>query len=349
MSQHPFIIPLFIPHAGCPHRCIFCNQDILSATGKGFSNTDQLLQTVDRFLSYRRPDRKPAEIAFYGGNFLGLPPDQCNKLLQWSATLIRKGKVTGIRFSTRPDTIDSERLAWLSGIKVCAVELGAQSMDETILEAADRGHSVSDTVEAVGLLKSRHLPVGLQLMVGLPGETATGVLRSAERIAELSPDFVRIYPTVVLSGSRLAIEYKKGTYRPLTLEAALQRVKPLVRLFGRRQIPIVRIGLQADKDLDSRATVLAGPYHPAFGEMVYSALFLDQARAHLEKYSPRKFPVHIRVHPKNLSKMLGNRKANKRRLEKSFGEISVQPDVHLASSEICIEKRTYSIYDNLEG
>lgn len=310
---------------------------------------DQLQQTLDRYLSYRNSDRKHIEIAFYGGNFLGLPSEQCQFLLQWASSLIRNGSISGIRFSTRPDTIDRERLDWLSDTRICAVELGVQSMQESVLTASLRGHTVSDTVKAVQLLKSKQYPVGLQLMAGLPGETDTGALDSARKVSELSPDFVRIYPTVVLSGSKLATDYRRGLYQPLTVKTAIRRVKPMVRLLGRLNIPIVRIGLQADKELDSGSAVLAGPYHPAFGEKVYSGLFLDQAVSHLRQIPTGQTPVRIRIHPKNRSKMQGNGNFNQRYLQQHFGKISIMEDPDLADCEIGFESTIYSIYDEPAG
>ena len=217
-SPRPFIIPIFIPHAGCPHQCVFCNQVSITGAKQKMATPAELRFQIHEFLKYKKENRKPVQIAFFGGNFLGLKSEKIKSLLDSAAEFVRDGQVDGIRFSTRPDTINQQSLDIIKDYPVSTVELGVQSMDDQVLALAGRGHSASDTVRAVEQLKERHFSIGLQMMVGLPGDDEAGALTTAQRIADLGPDFVRIYPTLVVANSRLAGWYKNGDYAPLSLE-----------------------------------------------------------------------------------------------------------------------------------
>jgi histone acetyltransferase (RNA polymerase elongator complex component) len=318
--QKPFIIPVFIPHAGCPHQCVFCNQVSITGSRGGSIHPENVRRRIQQFLAYNQGHRHPVEIAFYGGNFLGLKMATIRSLLETAAEFVNHGRVDGIRFSTRPDTIDDERLKLLENYPVAAVELGAQSMDDNVLDRARRGHSAADTVRAVEKLKKIHCSIGLQMMIGLPGENEAGALASAREIAGLLPDFVRIYPTVVIADSPLAQWYRQGEYVPLSLEKAVGRVAKIYRIFSSRNIRVIRMGLQASQDLDDGATVVAGPYHPAFGHLVYSALFLEKACRAIARRGdhPLTDRVSITVHPRDISRMKGLKNANIEKIKKKF-------------------------------
>ena len=224
-SPRPFIIPIFIPHAGCPHRCVFCNQVSITGKKQKMATRTELRLQIREFLTYKKENRKPVQIAFFGGNFLGLKSEEIKSLLEPAAEFVRDGQVDGIRFSTRPDTVNVKSLEAIKDYPVSTVELGVQSMDDRVLAMAGRGHSASDTVRAVEHLKERHISIGLQMMVGLPGDDDAGALTTAQRIADLGPDFVRIYPTLVVANSRLAGWYQSGGYAPLSLEEGVSLVK----------------------------------------------------------------------------------------------------------------------------
>ena len=332
----PFIVPVFLPHAGCPHRCIFCNQDAITAGAAPGLDAAAVKEGIEAHLRHRSDRRGGAEIAFYGGNFLGLEPDRTRELLDIGREFVESGRVDGLRFSTRPETVEARRLALLAGYPVTTVEIGAQSMDDGVLTAAGRGHTAADTRRAVALLKSTPIRIGLQLMVGLPGEEEGGCLESARRAAALAPDFVRIYPTVVLAGSRLADRFRRGAYRPLELTEAVARVKELFRVFRRRGIPVVRMGLQAQTSLEAAGVVLAGPYHPSFGHMVYAALFLEAALQAIEKTARGRAEVRLRVNPRCLSRMQGLHRANLRQLRQRFDlpELRIETDEHLPENRL---------------
>ncbi len=323
-SKKPFIIPIFIPHAGCPHRCVFCDQATISGEKDSPFSPEKFHWQVNQFLKFKSKKRNPVQVAFYGGNFLGLPENTINAMLAESAGYIQAGEIHGIRFSTRPDTIDEKRLGLLKNFPVTTIELGVQSMDDQILTRARRGHSAADTENAVGILKGHNYEIGLQMMIGLPGDNESKVIFSARKIAGLSPDFVRIYPTVVLAGSPLARWYQNGSYTPLTLDSAVSLTKKLYLLFAQRGIPVVRMGLQASEDLDDTDAVLAGPYHPAFGHMVYGEIFLDKARALLSDHDAGTDTVTLSVHPRSRSRLQGIRNENIKTLKSEFGLNAIQ-------------------------
>lgn len=338
-DARPFIVPVFLSHAGCPHRCVFCDQGNITGVRNADLTSNTLRRTVRRVLAYRRPERSPCQISFYGGNFLGLTSKSMQRMLREAQRFVRSGRIDGIRFSTRPDTVTQERLDALGPFSVSTVEIGAQSMIDAVLIRARRGHTARATEQAVALLKSRGYETGLQTMVGLPGETEESAMASARRMAELAPDFVRIYPTVVLRNSRLAEWYEAGRYTPLSLTRSVSLVRTIYQLFTEKGIPVVRMGLQPSKDLDSGDNVLAGPYHPAFGHLVYSEIFLEKAISLLG--AQKRIPANVcfYVHPASVSRLRGLKNGNIATLRRRFGltGIRVRPDAALARDDLAVE------------
>ena len=269
---------------------------------------------------------------------MGQPKKDIEYLLYEANKFITAGKVDSIRFSTRPDTIDNRRLDMLNGLPVSTVELGVQSMDDQVLTMSKRGHTASDTEKAVHRLKKRNYAIGLQLMVGLPGDDETRSLTTGRRIAEFSPDFVRIYPTLVLSNSQLAGWYEKGKYIPLSLEAGVTATKKLYLLFAHENIRVIRMGLQISADLEKGTTILAGPYHPAFGHLVFSDIFLDRATSVLKSEIIPTDNVSINVHPRSISKMQGLKNRNIEILKRNFclKSIRIVPDVSLGEDQLAV-------------
>ena len=318
----PFIIPIFLPHAGCPHRCVFCNQVSISGKAQEAVPPDVTRGQIREFLKYKTESRKPAQIAFFGGNFLGLKPEEIRFWLALADEFISRGLVDGIRFSTRPDTIDARRLDILDNYPVSIVELGVQSMDDDVLALAERGHTASDTLRAVKALKRRRLGIGLQMMVGLPGDSDARSLVTARKIADLEPDCARVYPTVVVENSRLAHWFKKGEYQPLSLEAAVRLVKKVYLIFQREGIAVIPMG----------------PYHPAFGHMVHSEIFYDKVAAAIESAGSTTGALSILVNPRSISKMRGLSNSNIKKLKKQFGfySVDVLPDNSLTEEEVGI-------------
>jgi histone acetyltransferase (RNA polymerase elongator complex component) len=331
-TGRPFIIPVFLPHAGCPHQCVFCNQASITGTPRGILSVKKVEDQIHEFLRYKKDDRRPVQVAFYGGNFLGLEKDDIRRLLDVSMRFLTSRDIDTIRFSTRPDTITPDRLDIIKNYPVSTIEIGAQSMDDRVLTAARRGHLAADTQKAAALLKERHYETGIQMMVGLPEEDEDSSLSTGCRIRDLKPDFVRIYPTIVLKDSLLAKWYRNGKFLPWSLERSIAQVKKLYLLFIEKGIRVVRMGLQASKDLDGGAAVLAGPYHPAFGHMVHSAIFLDKAVAIMESEKIDHDTAILKVHPRSISKMRGLKNMNMDILKTRFRiqSLRIIPDSSIA-------------------
>jgi histone acetyltransferase (RNA polymerase elongator complex component) len=319
INRRPFIVPVFIPHAGCPHRCVFCNQSVTTGQKNPFPSENDISQTILQFLSFRRKTRPWTEISFYGGNFLGLAPERVEHLLSIASRFVEQGQADGIRFSTRPDTISSQTLARLAGYPVTTVEVGVQSMNDRVLDHTRRGHRVSHTLRAATLLKTQTTyRLGLQMMIGLPGDTFLDALETGRQIAACEPDFVRIYPTLVLKGSLLAQWFDQGIYVPLSLEAAVDLTKSLYCIFAKKNIRVIRMGLQPTAELNPEADVLAGPFHPAFGELVLAALWREALTSHFQQAGTVPGIVSIQAHSRAMSRIRGLKNANLNNLKTRF-------------------------------
>lgn len=311
-----FIIPIFISHQGCPHRCVFCNQHQISGQGEaaGRVGAVEVVAAIDEALGWpRRYPEAEVQVAFYGGSFTGLPRSRQEELLAAVAPYVASGQVTSIRLSTRPDMVDAEGAAFLKAHGVRIVELGAQSMTPMVLDRCQRGHTAEDAAQAVTALRQAGMQVGVQLMVGLPGETPATLLASAREVVALAPDFIRLYPTVVVAGSELATWYAAGRYRPLTLARAVVLAARVKGLFDAAAIPVVRMGLQHSAVL--AAAFVAGPHHPAFGELVKSRLLALRIRRQLAAASGTAH--ELRLASRDQSLLRGNGNAALRRLERA--------------------------------
>ena len=339
MNLKPFIIPLFIPHMGCPHRCVFCDQSTITGHKNGGLSPQQVRDTITQHLGFKGRRRGSVEAAFYGGNFLGLPTSARESLLDEAQRFVEKGQVESIRFSTRPDTVTHGALEALAPYTVRAIEVGAQSMDDTVLGLSRRGHTAAQTGDAVKGLKAHGLQVGLQIMPGLPGDTPTSILETGQRVAELRPDFVRIYPTVVVKNTLLAKWYASGRFKPLSLAEAVELTKKLYVLLTGCGIQIIRMGLQPSGSLLEGGHVVAGPFHPAFGHLVHSAIFLDRATRAFERQPGLSKRVTLKVYPKDLSKLMGLKKHNIKHLIKRFDleELRVVPDLAVAQHTVRVD------------
>ena len=298
-------VPVFVSHMGCPHDCAFCNQRTI--TGQTETVTPDLADRIISRAISTVPQDATVEIGFFGGSFTGIDLSLQQGLLAVAKSYVEAGKAHAIRLSTRPDYIDEYIVRMLADYGVTTVELGVQSMDNDVLSANFRGHTKEDTVHASNLIRAAGIHLGLQMMTGLKGDTDETCIRTAQEIMELNPACVRIYPTLVLCGTHLEHWYRDGSYVPQSLEAAISLCATLKNMFDSASIPVIRMGLMASDNLNSHTEVVAGPYHPAFGELVQSELYF---RA-LEKSVTA--DACIFVHPKTISAFIGN---NRRNIEK---------------------------------
>ncbi len=345
-KKTPLIVPVFLPHAGCPHQCVFCNQRTVTGTSTTIVEAAAVERAMALYAGHRDPDTRPVQIAFYGGNFLGLPGGMIRSLLAAASRFVEAGRADSIRFSTRPDTVDDNRLGLLGDYPVSTVEIGAQSMSDRVLDQSRRGHRAVDTINAVHLLKKSGFEVGVQMMVGLPGDTRETALSSGHDIAALGPAFVRIYPTLVLAGSPLGRQYAQGRYHPLDLDAAVEVTKHLLILFYNHRIPVIRMGLQSSTELEDGSSVMAGPYHPAFGHLVYEALFFDAVSNRFNAHPPDK-TVRLVVHPRNMSKLRGLNNRNMKRLTDQFQlcRLTIETDASLPANMVVVNDHPCRLYE----
>ncbi|HIJ58724.1 MAG TPA: radical SAM protein [Deltaproteobacteria bacterium] len=269
----PLIIPIFISHSGCPHRCIFCDQEKITSQPVQPVGSDNVREVLEQAINSSKFDiRRNPEVAFYGGTFTGLPKDRMTGLLEAVSPYIRDRFISSIRVSTRPDFIDEERLKILRSFHVSTVELGVQSLDEDVLSMARRGHTAGDVIRAVQTLKRGGFEVGIQLMPGLPGDSEETFRATIEKTIDLDPDMVRVYPALVIKGTGLARMYAEGSYRPLTLEEGVDLCAQGVARLEANGIPVIRIGLMSSPSLLEEGRIVSGPWHPAFGFLVRSAI-----------------------------------------------------------------------------
>ena len=312
------IIPLFIPHAGCPCACVFCDQKKI--TGMDTPVTpEQVQREIEAALPWAG---RGCQLAFYGGSFTAMRWETQEKLLRAAAPYLRDGSIESIRLSTRPDAVDEETAARLKIYGVTTVELGCQSMDNRVLELSGRGHTREDTLRASRLLRQGGLSQVLQMMTGLPGDDGSASISTAEQLIALKPQGVRIYPTVVLKNTALHWMMLRGDYQPQSVEAAVALCANIYEKFLAAGIPVIRVGLNPTEDL-SGGEAVAGAYDPALGERVLSRMYLRRAQKLLEQETPEGQAI-FSVAPQRVSVMVGQRRENILALQREFGLKSVK-------------------------
>lgn len=268
-AKNPYVIPVFIPFEGCPNKCFFCNQNAVTGLKKAvLPQREELLLYFNEFLSYTRKKNMPLEVAFFGGNFLGMDNSLIIKYLDIAKEFTAEDETRGIRFSTRPDTILNDKLNLIENYPVKTIELGIQSLDDRVLRKSGRGHTALDSFNAVNLIKKRFPDVnlGLQIMPGLPGETPASIVKTLNFIKYSKPAYLRIYPLIVLKNTQLEKLYYKGLYEPLSLDKAVDTACIIRDFCVRRNISIIRMGLPPEGAKNHE--MVAGPWHPGFGDLV---------------------------------------------------------------------------------
>lgn len=330
MDKH-INIALFVPHLGCPHQCSFCNQKTISGCVKQPDEND-VREAVETALSGRNTEK--AEIAFFGGSFTAIDRDYMLSLLSTAYAYIESGKVGGIRISTRPDCIDEEVLDILKKYGVTSIELGCQSMDDTVLENNHRGHTAEDVVKASKLIRVYDFELGHQMMTGLYSSTDEKDIFTARELIKLQPDTVRIYPTVILENTENAERYRKSEYIPQTLDEAVLLCSKLLRMFNEAKIPVIRLGLHSGGGLDDG--YIAGAYHPAFRELCESRIYLENTVEKLKDIPKGK--IETAVSERYISMMNGQKKQNIKKLSELGYDTVITGDRNLKKYEIKIRK-----------
>lgn len=320
------IIPIFIPHAGCPHQCVFCNQKTIS--GQKTAAVEGAKEQINKWLKWVKPSLEN-EAAFYGGSFTGLNLALQKELLVLTDELLDRKVIGSVRLSTRPDYIDEERLELLRAHGVKLVELGVQSLDDSVLKKAERGHTAQQVTEAVALLKSYGFKVGVQLMVGMPGQDFASVKATVEQVLALQPDVARIYPLLVIKGTPLAKSYVAGEFEPLALEEAVRQAAYVYQNLSEVGVKIIRVGLQPDDELCAEGNILAGPFHPSMGELVQSYLLREQLTPQILEAAELNGEVVVYCPANMESKLRGLKNSNIIYWNK------------LTGSQIRVEKSTY--------
>lgn len=311
--MNPLIIPIFLPHLGCPQQCLFCNQRV---TAEEIPSPPFVQKLIEESIKVLPPNgKRERQIAFYGGSFTAISQADQVCYLEAVQPFLKCGLIHSIRISTRPDGLDEEALLLLNAYGVKTIEIGAQSMIEEVLTLSRRGHGPEDTCSATRRLRRWGFEVGIHLMMGLPGDTYDRFLQTLDQVVNLKPDFVRIHPTLVLQGSPLELLWRMGKYSALSLGETVQWLKRGLLKLERANIRVARIGLQPTRELERH--LLAGPYHSALHQLVDSEIFFEMAKKLLQIDS--KGPdVLFFCHPKEVSNLRGQRNENILKLKDHF-------------------------------
>lgn len=336
-----YIIPIFVPHLGCPNNCTFCNQKKISGQTKMVTKQD-VKDTIEYYLKNFRDDHKYVEVAFFGGSFTAIEKEKQEELLEAVQEYIENKKVHSIRVSTRPDCIDKEILKRLKKYHVKTIELGVQSTNNYILSRCKRGHTGEDVKKASKLIRRYGFVLGHQMMVGLPESTKQDEINTAKELIKLKPEIVRIYPVLVIKDTELAEEYQRGEYTPLTVGQAVERCKEIVDLFNRKKITVIRIGLQNTEEITDpslkESSVVAGPYHPAFRQLVESSMWYDSIVNEIKKVNAKVKKVKIKANDKNVNNIIGHKKENITKLKEVYDvDVIIEKDDNIKPGKFEME------------
>lgn len=325
-----YIIPIFVPHLGCPNDCTFCNQKKISGQKTNISSKD-VNGIIEYYLSNFKEHDKKVEVAFFGGSFTGIDVNIQEELLSAAYEFIKKEKVDSIRISTRPDYISQDILNLLKKYNVKTIELGVQSANDFVLQKARRGHTFEDVKKASKLIRKNGFILGHQMMVGLPESSQKDEIETAKKLIKLKPKIVRIYPVLVIKGTKLADDYLDGTYKPNTLEQAVETSAILLKMFSKKKIDVIRIGLQSTDEIcnpeNENSQVVAGPYHPAFRQLVESRICYDEFSKKIRDLNNRVKVVKVNVNGNMINNFVGHKKENIKRIKEIYNvDVVVERD-----------------------
>lgn len=325
MQKKHFNIPVFIPELACPFQCIYCDQKKISGR-LNIPCTEEIDKIIVSHLRTFPEGGSDIEIAFFGGNFTGLKIEDQEKFLRHVQPYILNGKISGIRISTRPDYINKQILELLKQYNVKTIELGAQSMDDDVLRSSKRGHTAKDTEKAAKMILKEGFSLGLQMMIGLPGDTLERSIKSGKRIIELGADNTRIYPALVIKGTHLERMYKEGKYKPLSLKEAIRWSKELLLGFEKSDVKVIKLGLHPSKGLLSGEELVAGPFHSSFRELVLTEIWNDILKPLIDKEG-EKIVIHVPADQYNYA--IGYAGKNKKMLFEKFQKVRFTPGENL--------------------
>ena len=326
MKKHT-IIPVFIPHLGCPHTCVFCDQKQITAREKA-PTKDEVILFIEEWLT-TLTDVETVEIAFYGGSFTAIPLSMQKEYLAIAKEYKDAGRIHKIHLSTRPDAIDKEIMDNLKAYSVDTVELGVQSFDDEVLRISERGHDSAAVYKAAELIKSYGMELGIQLMIGLPGDSMKSCLYSVDETIKLSPSLARLYPTLVLPGTKLYEMYESGDYTPLTREEAVSITAAMYRLLDAAGIYVMRVGLKSTDVINSDrlGEINSGTYHPAFRQLVEDYIAREKISSMLDQLTEKQLGKHkkflVKGSPSWASSLSGHNSENKRFFKDKYPEIEL--------------------------
>ena len=317
-DKQQYIIPIFVPHLGCPNDCTFCNQKSISGQTKKVTK-GEVKRTIEEYLKSFKQEDSYKEVAFFGGSFTGIDIEKQEELLSVAYEYIKDKKINSIRVSTRPDYIDKERLKLLKKYGVKTIELGVQSTNDYILKKCRRGHTFEDVKRASKLIRKFGFELGHQMMIGLPESTKLDELNTARDLAKLKPKIVRLYPVLVIKNTQLEKEYEAGEYEPLAVEQAVERCKELYYFFTNKKVTVIRMGLQSTDLIcnpqNEKSEVVAGPYHEAFGQLVEDSIWYDSILEKIKNFNVKVKEIEIVVNPENINNIVGHKKENIKKLQ----------------------------------
>jgi len=308
-----YIIPIFVPHLGCPNDCTFCNQRKISGQMKNVTKQD-VIDTIEYYLDIFKDKKAYKEVAFFGGSFTGIDVETQNELLSAAYEYIKQKKINGIRISTRPDYIDKETLKRLKKFKVKTIELGVQSTNDYILQKCKRGHTYEDVKRASFWIRLFGFTLGHQMMVGLPESTRLDELNTARDLVKLRPKIVRIYPVLVIKDTELEKDYLSGQFEPLEINQTVEICKELTKFFEKKRVKVIRIGLQSTDTIISPdapgSQVVAGPYHENMRQLVDSSYYYDLINEKIKKINTKAKEIEITVNPQIVNEVIGYKREN---------------------------------------
>lgn len=334
--DRPYLIPFYIPGEGCPSKCIYCNS-LTSSYGHQFTiDSKSFNHRVKKFLETRAGRGSRVEVAFYGGSFECLSIERRTYLLSLLRPFLNEGSVDSLRVSLRPHAYSATFLEDMKQSNLSSVELGVQSMHDSTLKKIGRGYDKSVVLKAFDLLRSHGIIISAHIMLGLPGENEEMFKDSLQRLLEIKPDLLRIHPVIVLPGTGLEEMYRKGEYEPLDMDEAIRICSEAYLRSNSSGVRVVRIGLQTNELLGQ--TVLAGPHHPSFGEMVHSRIAFDRIRQQIDGIKEKSNYLSIRVHPSYKSKVSGNKRGNIKAIKNEYGlsKVYLDEDPLLKDDAICL-------------